>query len=47
MVCAPQENVAWQQAINKITGREGQSQPDHAGMEGVTVQVKSGNGDWD
>lgn len=41
MVRAPQENVAWQQMVNKVTGREGQIQPDHAGTEGKAVQVEA------
>ena len=41
---AVQENVLWQQAVNKATGREGESQPDHAGTEGVGVRVESEDG---
>jgi len=44
LVRAPQENVAWQQAMNEITGRKGESQPTHAGTEGVAVQVESSEG---
>ena len=41
---APAENVAWQRAVNEATGREGERQPDHAGTEGVGVQVEGGAG---
>lgn len=34
---APQENVAWQQAINEATGRQGESQQY---LQGVAVQVE-------
>jgi len=37
---APQENIAWQQAVNEATGRQGESQQNHAGTEGVAVQVE-------
>ena len=38
---APQENIAWQQMLNEVTGRKGESQPNHAGTEGVAVKVES------
>lgn len=41
MIRAPHENVAWQQTINEVTGRKGESQPNHAGTEGVGVKVES------
>ncbi len=41
MVRAPQENVLWQQALNEATGRSGESQPNHAGTEGVAVETSS------
>ena len=41
MVKAPQENIAWQQMLNEVTGRKGESQPNHAGTEGVAVEVES------
>lgn len=44
LVRATGENVAWQQAMNGITGRKGESQPSHAGTEGVAVQVESSEG---
>lgn len=37
---APQENVAWQHAINEATGRQGETQPNHLGTEGVAVEVE-------
>lgn len=40
MLRAPQENIAWQQALNEATGRQGESQRNHAGTEGVAVQVE-------
>jgi len=45
MVRAPQENVLWQQAINEATGRSGETQPNHAGTEGVAAEAtgKDGN----
>lgn len=45
LVRAPQENISWQQAMNGITGRKGESQPSHAGTEGKAVQVESSEGD--
>lgn len=45
LVRAPQENVAWQQTLNEVTGRKGESQPNHAGTEGVAVQVDSNDDD--
>mmetsp|Transcript_4396 Transcript_4396/g.9509 ORF Transcript_4396/g.9509 Transcript_4396/m.9509 type:complete len:391 (+) Transcript_4396:38-1210(+) len=45
IVRAPHENVAWQQTINEVTGRKGESQPNHAGTEGVGVQVESKDGE--
>ena len=45
MVRAPQENVAWQQALNEATGRTGETQPSAAGTEGVAVQVDAGDDD--
>ena len=38
MIRAPQENVAWQQTVNEVTGRKGETQPNHAGTEGVAVE---------
>jgi hypothetical protein len=43
LVRAPQENTAWQQTLNDITGRDGQTQPDHAGTEGKAVVVDATN----
>lgn len=40
MLRAPQENIAWQQALNEATGRQGEIQQNHAGTEGVAVQVE-------
>jgi len=45
MVRAPQENVAWQQTVNEVTGRKGVTQPNHAGTEGVGVKVESKDGE--
>ncbi|KAL7538182.1 hypothetical protein ACHAXR_008936 [Thalassiosira sp. AJA248-18] len=45
MMRAPQENVLWQQTLNDVTGRKGESQPSIAGTEGVAVQVESSDGD--
>mmetsp|Transcript_11322 Transcript_11322/g.20809 ORF Transcript_11322/g.20809 Transcript_11322/m.20809 type:complete len:400 (-) Transcript_11322:121-1320(-) len=42
---APHENTAWQQTLNEVTGRKGEVQPNHAGTEGVAVQVESKDGD--
>jgi len=42
---APEENVAWQQTVNEVTGRQGELQPNLAGTEGVGVQVESKDGD--
>lgn len=39
LVRAPQENTAWQQTLNEVSGRDEQTQPDHAGTEGKAVQV--------
>mmetsp|Transcript_27604 Transcript_27604/g.53432 ORF Transcript_27604/g.53432 Transcript_27604/m.53432 type:complete len:405 (+) Transcript_27604:84-1298(+) len=43
MVRAPQENVAWQQSLNEITGKKGELQPSLAGTEGVAVTVEKGS----
>ncbi|KAL7461702.1 hypothetical protein ACHAXS_002116 [Conticribra weissflogii] len=43
MVRAPQENVAWQQSLNEVTGKKGELQPSLAGTEGVAVQVNKGS----
>lgn len=43
MVRATHENVAWQQTLNEVTGRTGESQPNHAGTEGVEVHVQGIN----
>lgn len=40
MVRATHENVEWQKALNEVTGRTGESQPNHAGTEGVAVHVQ-------
>ena len=45
MVRAPQENVAWQQTINEVTGKKGELQPSLAGTEGVAVEVVKSNGE--
>ena len=45
MLNAPQENIAWQQMLNEVTGRKGESQPNHAGTEGVAVKVESTDDD--
>ncbi|KAL9183879.1 hypothetical protein ACHAXT_004735 [Thalassiosira profunda] len=45
LVRAPQENLAWQQTVNEVTGRKGETQPGHAGTDGVAVQVESGEDD--
>ncbi|KAL7540892.1 hypothetical protein ACHAWF_006809 [Thalassiosira exigua] len=45
MVRAPQENLAWQQTVNEVTGRKGETQPSHAGTEGVPVRVDAGDDD--
>ncbi|EJK68973.1 hypothetical protein THAOC_09814 [Thalassiosira oceanica] len=37
---APSENIAWQQEVNKVTGRQGDLQPNHAGTEGVSVDAE-------
>jgi len=44
LVRAPQENTAWQQTLNEVTGRDGQIQPDHAGTEGKAVLVDDADG---
>lgn len=48
MVRAPHENRSWQQTLNEITGKTGESQPSHAGTEGVAVhvQVKTCSYSW-
>lgn len=38
LVRAPQENAAWQQEMNRVTNREGATQPAHAGTEGTEVK---------
>lgn len=43
LVCAPQENTAWQQSLNEVTGRDGHTQPDHVGTEGKAVVVDATN----
>ncbi len=43
MVRATHENIAWQQTLNEVTGRTGESQPNHAGTEGVEVHVQGNN----
>ena len=40
LVKAPSENIAWQQEVNKVTGRQGDLQPNHAGTEGVSVDAE-------
>ena len=40
LVKAPSENTAWQQEVNKVTGRQGDLQPNHAGTEGVSVDAE-------
>lgn len=42
LVKAPSENVAWQQTVNEATGRKGETQPGHAGTDGVAVRVEGG-----
>ena len=44
MVRAPHENVLWQQAINEATGRSGETQPNHAGTEGVAAEATGSDG---
>lgn len=44
MVRAPQENVLWQQALNEATGRSGETQPNHAGTEGVAAEATGTDG---
>ncbi|CAB9521485.1 CS domain [Seminavis robusta] len=44
LLAAPQENVAWQQEMNRVTNRQGASQPAHAGTEGT--QVEEDNYAW-
>ena len=40
MIRATQENLLWQQTLNEVTGRTDERQPNHAGTEGVAVQVQ-------
>eukprot|EP00985_Skeletonema_marinoi_P031569 scaffold37727_cov103-Skeletonema_marinoi.AAC.2 len=44
IVRAPHENVLWQQAINEATGRSGETQPNHAGTEGVAAEATGNDG---
>ena len=46
MVRAPQENVAWQQMLNEVTGRQGDSQPSVAGTDGVAAESTDGLYSW-
>lgn len=41
---APQENVLWQQALNEATGRSGETQPNHAGTEGIAAEATGNDG---
>lgn len=44
IVRAPHENVLWQQALNEATGRSGETQPNHAGTEGVAAEATGNDG---
>jgi hypothetical protein len=44
IVRAPHENVLWQQAINEATGKSGETQPNHAGTEGVAAEATGNDG---
>ena len=46
MVRAPQENVAWQQMMNEVTGRQGDSQPSVVGTDGVAAESTDGLYSW-
>ena len=40
----PRKEYNWKKELNKVTGRQGELQPSHAGTEGIAVDVKGKEG---